>query len=311
MRTSQSGRLPKLDRVQIRQLCHARRPQIRRASTRSGGPDLRRRRSCRWPSESASIRHSSASSTPCCSGAARSPNRDRLVEIYTGLDKDYPQLDDLLAGLSGPREQRQVALGHRRALLRPRHPVEHRPLGRWSPARRCPPTTSTCSASGRRPDVGSAPTRTTPRAPSLSSSSSQRLVADAIGGRPVSVGQTIRLSGVSYSIIGVGPAGFTGTVPGIQTDFWVPTMMVDQFQFSACRPPRTTIRPDPARTAGHALALPQGPARGRPDGRTGARRSRHDVRASSRHLSRHQCEHDVVGGRRRPACASIRCSMAT
>ncbi len=52
------------------------------------------------------------------------------------------------------------------------------------------------------------------------------------GGRPDVVGTTIGLSGLTYRVIGVAPAAFHGTVPGIPTDFWAPVMMVDQLEFS-------------------------------------------------------------------------------
>ena len=42
-------------------------------------------------------------------------------------------------------------------------------------------------------------------------------------------GRAVRLA---YTIVGIGPIGFTGTVPGIPTDFWVPLMMVDRFEFA-------------------------------------------------------------------------------
>jgi predicted permease len=52
------------------------------------------------------------------------------------------------------------------------------------------------------------------------------------GGRPDVVGATVKLSGLDYTIVGVAPRDFPGTVPGIPTDFWVPVMMVDRLEFS-------------------------------------------------------------------------------
>jgi macrolide transport system ATP-binding/permease protein len=51
------------------------------------------------------------------------------------------------------------------------------------------------------------------------------------GGRSDIVGETIELSGVKYTVVGVAPAGFTGMVPGIESEFWVPVMMVDRLSF--------------------------------------------------------------------------------
>jgi len=51
------------------------------------------------------------------------------------------------------------------------------------------------------------------------------------GGSPDVLQQTVRLSDVRYTIVGVAPAGFTGAIPGFQAEFWVPTMMVDSLSF--------------------------------------------------------------------------------
>ena len=72
-----------------------------------------------------------------------------------------------------------------------------------------------------------------------------------LGGRTNVVGETIELSGLGYTIVGVAPPGFTGTVPGIPSEFWVPLMMVDRLQFSGVQTPPTTT---PARRASSAAA---------------------------------------------------------
>ncbi len=51
------------------------------------------------------------------------------------------------------------------------------------------------------------------------------------GGRADILGQSVSLSGVPYTVVGVAPAGFSGVLPGFQADFWVPAMMVDRLSF--------------------------------------------------------------------------------
>jgi len=51
------------------------------------------------------------------------------------------------------------------------------------------------------------------------------------GGRSDIVGEAIELSGVKYTVVGVAPAGFGGMLPGIESEFWVPAMMVDRLSF--------------------------------------------------------------------------------
>jgi predicted permease len=49
-----------------------------------------------------------------------------------------------------------------------------------------------------------------------------------LGGDPGVVGKTLKMSGLDYTIVGVAPAEFTGTMPGLEPEFWVPSMMVEQ-----------------------------------------------------------------------------------
>lgn len=54
----------------------------------------------------------------------------------------------------------------------------------------------------------------------------------AFGGREEVVGSIIEMSGLGYEVIGIAAQGFSGTLPGVPVDFFVPVMMVEQFEFS-------------------------------------------------------------------------------
>lgn len=51
------------------------------------------------------------------------------------------------------------------------------------------------------------------------------------GGRSDAIGRAVELSGVAYTVVGVMPPGFTGALPGLQAEFWVPVMMIDRLSF--------------------------------------------------------------------------------
>lgn len=53
-----------------------------------------------------------------------------------------------------------------------------------------------------------------------------------LGGRPDVVGSTVKLSGLAYTVIGIAPETFPGTMPGIASQFWVPVTMVERLQFT-------------------------------------------------------------------------------
>ena len=50
------------------------------------------------------------------------------------------------------------------------------------------------------------------------------------GADPGVIGRTLRLRGTDYTIVGVAPASFTGVVPGVAPELWVPTMMVEDVE---------------------------------------------------------------------------------
>jgi predicted permease len=71
-----------------------------------------------------------------------------------------------------------------------------------------------------------------------------------LGGDPSAVGRTVRVAGQPFEIVGVAPAGFTGTEPGMVTDIFLPAMMNPQ----ALNNPgwawfRIWVRPKPGVTA--------------------------------------------------------------
>jgi len=53
-----------------------------------------------------------------------------------------------------------------------------------------------------------------------------------LGGRPDIIGASIKLSGLPYTVIGVAPDVFPGTMPGIASQFWVPVTMIERLQFT-------------------------------------------------------------------------------
>ena len=156
---------------------------------------------------------------------------DRLVEIYSGLSKDFPQLTtsypdlqdiergaDALSGLAASSYVRGIlSTGGKGALV----------------------TGETISAGffrvlGMPIPIGREFREDENRTPNASPVIivSHGLWQRSLGGSPDVIGATLRISGVEYTVVGVAPRQFTGTVPGIVADFWVPLMMVERFSFS-------------------------------------------------------------------------------
>ncbi len=68
--------------------------------------------------------------------------------------------------------------------------------------------------------------RDAPRAVVLS----YKMWARDYGASPAAVGQTLRMHGQRYTIVGVAPRAFTGAVPIVSTELWTPIAYVDETQ---------------------------------------------------------------------------------
>jgi predicted permease len=169
---------------------------------------------------------------------------DRLVEIYTGLTNDFPQLTtsylDYMDIRQGAGALQGIAAS---AFVR----------GILSTGERSALVTGEVISSdyfdvlGIRLAAGRAFREDENAVPGAAPVVvlSHGLWQRRFGGRTDIVGQPIQLSGLVYTVVGVGPAAFTGTMPGIPTDFWTPLMMVDRFEFAGVQ---ASSDEDPGRT---------------------------------------------------------------
>jgi predicted permease len=170
---------------------------------------------------------------------------DRLVEIYSGLSKDYPQLttsypdlQDIERGASTPPREKRAAGAPADALAGLAASSHVR--GILSTGGKGALVTGETITSNFFRVLG------IPIAMGREFRDDENLTPDAspviiishglwqrrLGGSPDVIGTTVRISGVEYTVVGVAPRQYTGTVPGIAADFWVPLMMVEQFSFS-------------------------------------------------------------------------------
>jgi predicted permease len=162
-------------------------------------------------------------------GAIAAP--DQLVEIYSGISKDYPQLTtsypdfvdiraqaNSLSGIAANAYVRGILATSGHGVLVTGEAVTSNYFDLLG--------TTPALGRGFLPDEdrvsGSAPVVV------LSHGLWQR----RFGGRAAVLGETVRLSGTEYTIVGVAASRFTGTLPGIPTEFWVPVTMVERLQFS-------------------------------------------------------------------------------
>ena len=170
--------------------------------------------------------------------------RDRLVEIYTGLNKDFPQLTtsypdyldirenaDALKGFAASGYVRGILSGGERPALVTGEVVSSDYFA----------TLGVKLTSGR--PITADETAVANSAPVIILS--HGLWQRQFGGRSDMIGEHIQLSGVDYSVIGIGPAGFGGTIPGISSDFWAPITMVERLNFAGVQ---TNADQDPGKT---------------------------------------------------------------
>jgi predicted permease len=182
---------------------------------------------------------------------------EQLVEIYSGLSKDFPQLTssypdfqdiekgaDALAGVAGSSYVRGIMS----SVAPPRDSRGSAALegsfsspasgghfgGRGTLVTGETITSNYFSLLGIPIAVGRefrADENLTPNAAPVIIVS-HGLWQRSLGGAPSAIGSTVKISGVDYTVVGVAPRTFQGTIPGIPADFWVPLMMVDRFAFS-------------------------------------------------------------------------------
>jgi macrolide transport system ATP-binding/permease protein len=169
---------------------------------------------------------------------------DRLVEIYSGLSQDYPQLTtsypDLLDIRSGASALTGVAANsYVRGIVSPG--------GRPSLATGEAVTDNYFDVLGIRPALGRGFRPEENVAPGASAVIviSHGFWQRNLGGRADVLGTALKLSGLEYTIVGVAPPDFTGTLPGIPTEFWVPVMMVEQLVFAGAQ---ASTELDPGKT---------------------------------------------------------------
>ena len=157
-------------------------------------------------------------------------SRGTLVELYTGLRSDFPQMTtsypDYLDIREGVSAFAGVAgSGYVRGILS----ADAQPQLVMGEA--VTPNYFDVLGVGIARGRGFGPGEDTPPMAAPVVVLSHGLWQRRFGGSPDALGSSIRLSGHEYTIVGVAPAAFTGTIPGFRADFWVPVAMVDRFVF--------------------------------------------------------------------------------
>lgn len=157
---------------------------------------------------------------------------DRLVEVYSGISDDLPQLTtsypDFLSIREGaPAFSDVAAHAHARGILSGGGGKPALVTGEVVTANYFP-------LLGVQPAIGRGflPEENVAEGANPVVVLSHGLWQRRFGGRPDAVGGTLQISGVTYTIIGVAPRNFSGTVPGIVPEFWAPLMMIDRLNFA-------------------------------------------------------------------------------
>jgi predicted permease len=157
---------------------------------------------------------------------------DRLVEVYTGMSEDFPHLTssypDFLSIRDGaPAFADLAAHAHARGILSGGGGKPALVTGEVVTANYFP-------LLGVRPVIGRGflPEENVGEGAHPVVVLSHGLWQRRFGGRADVLSETLQISGVTYTIVGVAPPGFAGTVPGIVPEFWTPLMMVDRLNFS-------------------------------------------------------------------------------
>ena len=171
-------------------------------------------------------------------------SRGALVELYTGLRSDFPQMTtsypdylDIRAGVSA--FDGVAGSGYVRGILS----TDTQPQLVMGEA--VTPNYFDVLGIGVPRGRGFGAAEDTPPMGAPVVVLSHGLWQRRFGASAEAIGSFIRLSGHEYTIIGVAPAEFTGTIPGFRADFWVPVAMVDRFVFSGIQ---ASVDAEPGRT---------------------------------------------------------------
>jgi predicted permease len=155
---------------------------------------------------------------------------DRLVEIYSSLSDEYPYLTSSYPDYLAIRDQADAFSGvAAHAFVRGILSTGGTPVLITGETI----TSNYFDVLGIRPTLGRAFRADENLAEGQHAVTvlSHGLWQRRFGGRADILGAAVELSGVKYTVVGVAPPGFTGMVPGLESQFWVPVMMVDRFNF--------------------------------------------------------------------------------
>jgi predicted permease len=156
---------------------------------------------------------------------------DRLVEIYTSQSADFPQLTTSypdLRDIRGEASAFEAVAAHAfvRGILSTRERgvlvTGEAVTANYFAVLGIRPALGRAFREGEDAVAGGAPVAVV----------SHGLWQRRFGARPDVLGEPMKVSGTEYTIVGVAPATFAGTMPGIPVDFWVPLTMVERLEFS-------------------------------------------------------------------------------